>query len=73
MRPDFVRFVTAALALGLLSGCAGFGGNSLQSLTPEVSAGGDESTERHPERRPKTTLEMSLSHGDDLTFGTVRV
>ena len=73
MRSDFVWFVTAAFTLSLLSGCVGSGGNSLQSLTPEVSASGDESTERHPERRPKTTLETSLSHGDDLTFGTVRV
>lgn len=72
MRSDFVRFVTAALALSLLSGCAGFGRSSLQSQMQDVSASANQLTER-PDRRPKTTFETSLSHGDGLTFGTARV
>lgn len=73
MRPDSLRFATAALALSLLCGCAGFVRNPMQSPTQEATAGGAPSVERHPERRPKTTLETSLSHGDELTFGTARV
>ena len=72
MRSDFVRFVTAALALSLLSGCAGFGRSSLQSQMQDVSASANQLPER-PDRRPKTTFETSLSHGDGLTFGTARV
>lgn len=73
MRPDFVWLITAALALMLLTGCAGFGRDPLPSLTQEVSGTGGESTGPHPERRPKTTLEMTFSNGDGLTFGTARV
>ena len=72
MRSDFVRFVTVAFALCLLSGCAGFGRSSLLSDSQDVSARADEVPERR-ERRPKTTFETSLSHGDGLTFGTARV
>jgi hypothetical protein len=73
MRPVYVRLTIAAIALNLLTGCAGFGRNPSQSPAPEVSRTGGESSEQHPERRAKTSFEMSFAHGDGLTFGTARV
>lgn len=73
MRSDFARLVIPVFFISLVSGCAGLERSSWLLLKQDVSAIGDESTERLPERRPKTTLETSLSDGDDLTFGTFRV
>jgi hypothetical protein len=44
----------------------------MQLPAQEASVSSGESTNQPSERRPKTTLETSLSNGNDLTFGTVR-
>ena len=73
MRPDLVRFMTVALPIVLLSGCAGAGINAEQLPTDELTSVSDASAGRHSERRPRTSFETSLSHGDGLTIGTARV
>lgn len=73
MRPAFVTLVSAFLASSLLSGCAGFRGDPGMPIGQVAAEVADEPAERHAERRPMTTIETSLSHGDGLRFGTARV
>ena len=73
MRTDSVRLLHAIIAFVLFSGCAGFPPVHGQPGAQETSANTDAFAERHPERRPKSSIETSFSHGDGLTFGTARV
>jgi hypothetical protein len=74
MHQNLAWIAVALVALNLLPGCAGFEGGTHLSPSEVVRASSDESdAKRRVQRRPKTQVETSLSHGDGLTFGTARV
>ena len=76
MFPVFVQFRAACLAGCFLCGCAGFRDSATHpatQATQDAAAIEAEPAGKRAERRPKGSVETSVSHGDGLTFGTVRV
>jgi hypothetical protein len=61
-------------ALSLLAGCTGFSGGNGRGTSEFAAHSPDENDSPRPDqRKPKIEFEASLSHGDNLTFGTARV
>ena len=68
MRTASVWLLLATLAFALVSSF-----DAAQSIAQETGAVTYKPVELHPERRPKTSIETSFSHGDGLKFATARV